>query len=104
MSSHTTPAAPSKSPAPETINLEMIGAELSIVLTFVTAAARFSQNLSELASMTSQSVGHVFDSDIGHTQNLLSEMEWRLGQAKEQLEAFIDIAPADQLTVERAAS
>jgi len=104
MIDNTTSAAPSKSKASDTLNLEMISSELDMSLTFIAAAEQFAHSLHQLATMSSAAICGTFQPDIEHAQNMISEIGNRLRGAKEQLDAFIDAVPVHQLSAERKAS
>lgn len=102
MPDNTISAAASK-PQAKTISLEMISTGLDVVLTFVEAAAGFTDNLYRLA-MSPGATSHCFKSDAEHTANMIGSIRHRITDAKEQLDDFIEAAPAGNVRVERSAA
>ena len=98
----TTAAAASK-PQAKTVSLELISTDLDVVLTFVEAAARFTDNIYRLAVSPGASA-QCMKPDAEHAANMVGAIRHRVADAREQLDNFIEAAPAGNVRVERSAA
>lgn len=101
MTNNTTSADASKSTPHPFIDLENIYGLMTVALTFNEAAQRFMQSgLVHAVNGDTQAKTYIAP-EIERTLTMLCELDQRLSEAKDDLDAFIDAVPADRLMVER---